>query len=442
MSRTQLGTRTSVLVAAVAAATAAALLASSSAPAVHASPAPSLPPDAVLTWNSNAVNAVRASSPAKFQVEGIIYMSYVQAAVYDAVTKLDGRYVPYHDFTYAVIPGTSAQASIAAAAQTALDNYLPDQAATVDGEYNTYIASLGGLGAPGVSDGVALGQAAANDIIALRSGDGRNAATPVYGTIGPILPGQWQLQTTAQSAQTPWVATMRPFVLEQGSQFRVGPPPTLTSRQYAKDLNETEAYGAVNSTVRTQSETDTAYFWNANAVNQYNAMMHNAITENGMDLVDAAHLFAMGELTSADAGIACFDSKYSYLYWRPITAIRHADVDGNDATTADTSWTPLLATPTHPEYPSAHGCLTSALTDAVAAALNSQHLDITVPGATNGGSTLTTSRVFNNVQNIQNEVVDARVWIGYHFRNSVVQGENLGNDVAKYDLDKAFQTAP
>jgi len=441
MNKTHLR-RTSIVLAGAAAATAAALLASSSAPAIQASPAPGISPDAVLTWNANAVKAVRASSPTKFQVEGIIYMSYVQGAVYDAVTKLEGRYQPYHDFAYTVVPGTSVQAAVAAAAQTTLDSYLPDQAATVDGEYNAYIASLGGLGAPGVSDGVALGQAAANDMIALRSGDGRNAATPTYGTIGPILPGQWQLQSAGQAAQTPWVATMKPFVLQQASQFRVGPPPALTSQQYAKDLNETEAYGALNSTVRTQAETDTAYFWNANAVNQYNGVMQNAVTENDLDLVDAAHLFAMGELTTADAGIACWDSKYRYLSWRPITAIRNADVDGNPDTTADPNWTPLLATPTHPEYPSAHGCLTSALTDSLAAALNTQHLDITVPGATNGGTTLTTSRVYNNVQDIQNQVLDARVWIGYHFRNSVVQGENLGNDVAKYDLGQAFQAAP
>jgi hypothetical protein len=442
LKKTQSRARTSIALAGAVTATVTALFASGSTTAVQASPISPIAPDAVLTWNTNAVNAVRASSPAKFQVEGLIYMSYVQAAVYDAVTKLEGRYVPYHDFAYTVVPGTSVQAAIAAAAQTTLDSYLPDQAATVTGEYNAYIASLGGLGAPGVSDGVALGQAAATDLIALRTGDGRNAATPTYGTIGPILPGQWQLQSAAQTAQTPWVATMRPFVLQQASQFRVGPPPALTSQQYAKDLNETEAYGAVNSTVRTPAETDTAYFWNAFAVNQYNATMKNAVTENGMDLVDAAHLFAMGELTTADAGIACFDSKYSYLYWRPITAIRHADLDGNPATTADPTWQPLLPTPTHPEYPSAHGCLSSALTDSLAAALHTQHLDITVPGATNGGTTLTTNRVYNNVQDIQNQVIDARVWIGFHFRNSVVQGERLGNDVANYDLGQAFQPAP
>jgi hypothetical protein len=142
------------------------------------------PPGAVLTWNTNAVNAVRASSPAKFQTEGLIYMSYVQAAVYDAVTKLEGRYQPYHDFAVTVVPGASVQAAVAAAARTILDNYLPDQQPTVDGEYNTYIGSLTG----DVADGVTVGEAAANDIIALRTGDGRNGATPAYGTIGPIIP--------------------------------------------------------------------------------------------------------------------------------------------------------------------------------------------------------------------------------------------------------------
>ena len=400
-------------------------------------PAPAVPADAVLAWNTNAVNAVRASSPSKFQVEGLIYMSYVQAAVYDAVTKLAGRYVPYHDFAATVVPDASLQATVAAAADTILEHYLPDQAASVSTEYTNYIEGLSG----DVADGVSVGQAAASDIIALRTGDGRNAATPVYGTIGPILPGQWQLQTQAQSAQTPWVATIRPFLLDSASQFRVGPPPSSTSKRYAKDLNETEAYGAFNSTVRTADETATAWFWNANTINQYNQTMRNVIGQHGMDLVDAAHLLAMGELTMADAGIACWDSKYFYLGWRPITAIQHADVDGNPDTTADPSWAPLVATPNHPEYPSAHGCVTSAFTDAVAEALHTTHIDVTIPGATNGGTTLTTSRHYETVDDIQREMPDARVWIGFHFRNSVDQGEKLGNHVAHWTLDRYFTPA-
>ena len=394
-----------------------------------------VPPDAVLTWNTNAVNAVRASSPTKVQTDGMVYMSYVQAAVYDAVTKLMGRYAPYHDFTVAVAPGASVQAAVAAAAQTTLDYYLPDQQPVVDAEYSAYIAGLTG---GGVADGVTVGQAAANDIIAFRTGDGLKAATPSYGGIGPILPGQWQLQP-GQSVQTPWVATMRPFLLEGASQFRADPPPALTSRQYARDFNETEAYGALNSTVRTSAQTAIAYFWVGNNINQYNQTMQSVVAQHGMDLVDAAHLLAMGEIVTTDAGIACYDSKFFYLAWRPITAIQNADKDGNPATTADPTWQSLLPVPGHPEYPSQHGCFTAGFTDALAAALHTELLDVTMPGGQNGSSVLTTSQHFNTVDDVQNQVVDARVWLGFHFRNSVEQGEKLGNNVAEWELRRYFK---
>ena len=395
-----------------------------------------VPPDAALTWNTNAVSAVRASTPTKVQTDGMVYMSYVQAAVYDAVTKLEGRYQPYHDFSVAVAPGASVQAAVAAAARTTLDYYLPDQQAAVDAKYNTYLGTLTG----NVAGGVAVGEAAAQDIIAFRSGDGLKAATPSYGGIGPILPGQWQLQP-GQSVQTPWLATMRPFLLDQASQFRAEPPPSLTSHRYAKDLNETEAYGALNSTVRTPEQTAIAYFWVGNNINQYNQTMQSVVGQHDMDLADAAHLFAMGELVTTDAGIACFDSKFFYQAWRPITAIRNADKDGNPDTTADPTWQSLLGVPGHPEYPSQHGCFTAAFSDALAAALHTRHLDVTMPGGENGLTTLTTTQHFNTVDDIQNQVVDARVWLGFHFRNSVEQGNKIGNDVAKWELKRYFQPA-
>ena len=297
-------------------------------------------PSAALIWNTNAVNAVRSSVPTKVQTDGMVYMSYVQAAVYDAVTKLEGRYQPYHDFTVAIAPGASVQAAIAAAARTTLDYYLPDQQAAVDAEYTAYLATLSG----NVAGGVAVGEAAANDIIAFRTGDGLKAATPSYGQIGPILPGQWQLQP-GQAVQTPWLATMRPFLLEQASQFRAEPPPALTSRQYAKDLNETEAYGAIDSTVRTPEQLAIAYFWVGNNINQYNQTMQNVVAQHNMDLVDATHLLAVGEIVTTDAGIACFDSKFFYQAWRPITAIRNADKDGNPDTTADPTGSPSCRCP-------------------------------------------------------------------------------------------------
>ena len=395
-----------------------------------------VPPDAALTWNTNAVSAVRASTPTKVQTDGMVYMSYVQAAVYDAVTKLEGRYEPYHDFSVAVAPGASVQAAVAAAARTTLDYYLPDQQAAVDAKYNTYLGTLTG----NVAGGVAVGEAAAQDIIAFRSGDGLKAATPSYGGIGPILPGQWQLQP-GQSVQTPWLATMRPFLLDRASQFRAEPPPSLTSHRYAKDLNETEAYGALNSTVRTPEQTAIAYFWVGNNINQYNQTMQSVVGQHDMDLADAAHLFAMGELVTTDAGIACFDSKFFYQAWRPITAIRNADKDGNPDTTADPTWQALLPVPGHPEYPSQHGCFTAGFSDALAAALHTRHLDVTMPGGENGLTTLITTQHFNTVDDIQNQVVDARVWLGFHFRNSVEQGNKIGNDVAKWELKRYFQPA-
>jgi hypothetical protein len=392
-----------------------------------------VPPNAVLTWNTITVNAVRSSVPTKVQTDGMVYMSYVQAAVYDAVMKLDGRYAPYHDFAFTPAPGASVQAAVAAAARKTLDNYLPDQSGTVDAAYNAYIASLSG----DVANGVALGEAAAADLIAFRSGDGLNAATPAYGAIGPLIVGQWQLLPN-QKAQTPWLATMRPFLLDSPAQFRAQPPPAITSQQYAKDLNETQAYGSSTSTDRTPEQKAIAYFWVGNNINQYNQTMQSAINDHSMDIVDAAHLLAIGNIVTTDAGIACFDSKLFYQAWRPTAAIHNADKDNNPDTTADPNWQPLGSIPGHSEYPSQHGCFTAAFTDALASALGTDHVDVDMPGGENGSSVLTTTQHFNTVSDIQKQVIDARVWLGFHFRNSVKVGVDVGNDVAKWELSNFF----
>jgi hypothetical protein len=167
--------------------------------------------------------------------------------------------------------------------------------------------------------------------------------------------------------------------------------------------------------------------------------MQSVVAQHDLDLVDAAHLLAMGNIVSTDAGMACYDSKFFYLAWRPITAIRNADKDGNPDTQADPTWQALLGVPGHPEYPSQHGCFTAAFSDALAAALHTKHVDVTLGGGQNGLSTLTTTQHFNTVEDIQKQVVDARVWLGFHFRNSVVQGEDIGNDVARWELHQYFK---
>ena len=413
--------------------------------AVHANEAATPAADA-LDWNANAVAAVRAAKVieplgtaprAIYQTEGLLYLSYVQAAVYDAAMKIGHRYTPYHQFS-APAGNASLQAAVIAAAYDTLVYYLGDP----DGSLATkYAASIAALPAdPTTTRGIAVGEAAAADIEALRAGDGRNAVVPTaYGT-GPLQPGLWIFPPppSLQSAQTPWMAFMQPFMLQSTSQFRAPAPPALTSVQYATDLNETQAYGSKTSTVRTPEETAIAYFWNANATSQVNQTLHDFAVQNDMDLLDTARLLAMGNMVSADAGMACFDSKYTYQLWRPITAIRNADIDGNPATTADPTWTPLVTTPNHPEYPSQHGCVTSALAQVLANALGTSNINATIFGAQGGATTLTTSQTFPTVQDLDTQLVNARVWIGFHYRSSVIAGENLGTAVANWELQRYF----
>ncbi|MDX6526085.1 MAG: hypothetical protein QOI43_1596 [Gaiellales bacterium] len=400
---------------------------------------PRQPATAVLDWNATAVATVRAATPAKFQLESDLYMAYVQASVYDAVVKIAGRYQPYHDFTSPVSPeGASLPAAVAAAAYTALAYYFPPQQAALQATYTTYLA---GLSTDGQAAGVAIGQAAANDIIAERTGDGRDAliSTP-YGT-GPLTPGLWVFAPppSLQSAQIPWVAFMRPFMLETPSQFRVEPPPSLTSSRYTRDLNEVQAYGSATSTVRTPEQTAVAQFWNAFATNQTNAMITGVVSTHAMDAVDAARAFAIANKVDTDAGIACWDSKYHYQLWRPVTAIQHADIDNNPNTTADVSWTPLLTTPNHPEYPAAHGCITGAESDELTAILHTRDIQVDIPGATAGLTTLTTTRHYATARDLRREIINARVWAGLHYRNSGQVGVQLGRTVAHYALDHYFQ---
>lgn len=391
-------------------------------------------------WNIIAVNTVRAATPAKAQIEGLIYMSYVQASVYDAVTKIEGRYQPYHEFTAPVDPaGASPDAAVAAASYTALAYYFPAQAGTLGTTYASYLA---GLPAAGKSAGVAIGMAAANDIIAFRTGDGRGAViTTPYGQ-GPLTPGVWIFAPppSAQSAQTPWVAFAKPFMLESPSQFRPGPPLDLDSHKYAVQLAELQAYGGATSTVRTDEQTNIAQFWNANAINQLNQEQRDLASAHGFDLVETTRGLAMANLTDSDAGIACFDAKYHYTFWRPVTAIQHADIDGNDLTTADPTWTSLLTTPNHPEYPAAHGCLTSADAEVAAELLDTHRIELDIPGAVGRNvTTLTTSRHYATVEALDREIVDARIWAGLHFRDSGEVGVKLGRDVAHWALHRYFQ---
>jgi hypothetical protein len=434
-----------VILAAVAALASAAILAAPSAAANVATPTPAQVP---LDWNLNAVNIVRgATAPLpKFQIEGLIHMSYVQAAVYDATTKIQGRYRPYHDFAVdpSIVANASPEAAIIAAAYTTLAYYFSDQPATLlDPLKAQYQAALAALPDQGKADGATVGQAAANDIIALRADDGRNA--PITFTPGPPGPGVWQFTPppSLQFSQTPWVAQMTPFMLPAALQFRSDPPPALSSRQWADGFNEVKAYGAANSTVRTPAQTAVGLFWNANVINQYNQAFRDVAVQHGFDLVDTVRLLAMGNLVGADTGIGCLEAKYHYAFWRPITAIRSADIDGNPRTQPDPTWTPLLVTPNHPEYPGAHGCITGAEAEVFAAALGTNRIEVDIHGSATGApGNFDAVRHFDSVNDLTHEIVDARTWAGLHYRWSSVQGVILGRKTAHWTLQRYFLPTP
>ncbi len=413
--------------------------------------AASLSPQAVLDWNANAVSLVllaqhprEVTPPATrslFQGEGSLYVSYVQAAVYNAAVAIGGRYEPY-GFSLFAPEGASADAAVAQAAHDVLAYYLTPiltvaQVATLDGWLTT---SLGAIpNGQAKTDGISVGKAAALGIEAIRSNDGRDGPEGNYGT-GPIAPGAWVLTPGPFTfAQTPWLGSMHPFVLESADQFNAKAPPELSSNKWAKDFNETKAYGRVDSTVRTDDQKRTAYFWNGNVTNQFNRELRDAATQYDMDLIDAAHLLAAGDLAAEDAAMATWHAKYTYLFWRPLTAIQNAGIDGNSKTTADSTWAPLITHPNHPEWPSAHGSVSGALTQVLAEVLGTKDVNLTIWGGENGSAALTTSRRYDSINDIRDEVANARVWGGFHFRSSTGAGLNLGEKVAHWDLQHAFR---
>ena len=230
---------------------------------------------------------------------------------------------------------------------------------------------------------------------------------------------------------------MRPFGFDSPSQFRPGGPPELSSKRWARDYNEVREIGSRTSTTRTDEQTLAARFWAEPPVQQAHAGFRKFVLDHQLDVADASRFMAMVSVASADAIIGCFEAKYHYAFWRPITAIRAGDTDGNDATVSDPNWIHLLAaTPNHPEYPSAHSCATTAYAQVMARFLNTQQIDFTMPSITGLGD-----RHFDSVKDLEYEVTNARVWGGIHYRAAIEDGSQLGMKVAHQLLAHNFHKA-
>src|SRR5262245_41737049 len=313
--------------------------------------------DVVLEWNQLALHAVGQArvNPAVASRA----LAITQVAVYDAVNAIDRSFEPYFAHVQAS-RGASLEAAAAQAAHDTLSALFPSQAATFDA---ALAADLVGIPPGRASQGVEVGQAAAQQILTWRSTDGSTAVvTYTPGTD----PGDWQPTPPAfLPALAPQWPYVTPFALSAGSQFRPAPPPALDSAEYAAAFNEVKSLGRAGSTTRTDEQTQIARFWNdalgtAFAMGYWNRIAEQVATDQGLGLVQDARVFALLNIAMADAHISCWDAKYAYNLWRPVTAIRAADTDGNPDTEPDATWTPLLVTPNFPSYTSAHSTLSAA----------------------------------------------------------------------------------
>jgi hypothetical protein len=251
----------------------------------------------------------------------------------------------------------------------------------------------------------------------------------------------------------PWVGEVRRFVLPGVDQFLPDPPPSLQSAEWVEAFNEIKAYGAASGSVRSEEQTDVARFWSANVIRQFNRVGRDIAGARGLSLLETARLAAMVNLVGADALMSALHGKYRYLFWRPVTAIDPSAViadgfgpvpgydDGNPATVEQTGWRPLLTTPNHPEYPAAHGVITSAMAEVFSSFLGTNEIDLDVHGFDPVGpaGNLNAVRHFDMPNELRREIIDARLWAGLHYRFSGVAGVVLGRKVAKFDLRHAFR---
>ena len=417
-----------------------ALIASGAAPfaAHHVSARQQVPPAEpadtfVAEWDAVGTQAFSAAglSPA----EGYPIFAYVAVAVYDSVVAIKGGFEPFAIADDAPA-SASAEAAVAAAAHLTLVHYLPAQQATIlDPAYTASLLRIPDGQAE--TEGVAVGERVAQLWIDQRANDGFRAPAAPYVAPNPPIPGAW-IPTAASTPVGLYSPAMTPFTLDSADQFRPAAPPRLDSQQWARAYNEVKDVGSSTSTTRTADQTLAARFWAEAPVQQGRAALRRFIADHSLGIVDAARVMAMSSVAYADAFIACFDAKWEYTFWRPITSVRAGDTDPNPNTVGDPAWAPLLAgTPNHPEYPSAHSCLTPAAAGAIATFLGSHRIDFTVPSLTGLGD-----RTFKTVRDLEKEVGNARIWGGIHYRFSTDAGIAIGRKVALQVLDGHFQPVP
>ena len=380
--------------------------------------------DVVTDWNAITVQATLTGN--RPTPSGVIDIAIVHAAIYDAIQAIEKRYAPY----YVEIPGCGSPVAAAAkAAHDVLVNRFPDQTSFLDTTYQQYLLTHGLLES---DPGVAVGAKAAAGIIALRACDGSFPSPAPPAFIGGTSPGVWRPTPPANLAMAvPWLGHVVPFALTRPSQFRSDPPPALTSREYTRDYDEIKAVGTLNNSSRTPDQTDVAHFYAGNTPVIWNRALRDITVAHVDNIADSSRLFALVEIAVADALISSWNDKTHYVFWRPITAIREGDNDGNPDTIGDPVWQSLITTPPYPDYTSGACNFASAVTTMLEHFFETDHMTFSIT-TTNVGPTMQDTRTYHRLSDAAQDVVDARVYSGIHFRFADEAARKQGRQVAHW----------
>jgi hypothetical protein len=352
----------------------------------------------------------------------------MNAAIYDAVNAIEGTHKPY-----LVRLGASHFASQEAAAATAAHEVLvklyPSFQATLDAQLQQALALLPSRGK---ADGISIGNTVADRILALRSNDGSNAQ-PIPYVFGNA-PGDYQSTPPnfpKQPQFTHW-SGVTPFALESASQFRPGGPPKLTGDRYSDAFDQVKSLGIAGSTTATADEALTGQFWNGAIQNYWNEIAQTASAGHDLTTAESARLFALLNLSFADGVIAFYDAKYTYNFWRPVTAIRAAAADGNPDTEADPNWLPEVGNTTpDPSYPGAHAVISAAGGEVLTSFFHTDHFEFSVTSEVMPG----VERSFTSFPAAAEEATLSRIFAGVHFLFDLTTGQRLGSDVADFIVD-------
>lgn len=393
----------------------------------------STPVSQVVDWNRALLTIVRTPGAQPATVHPTRSFAIMHAAIYDAVNAIDGTHKPYLVHINAS-HFASEEAAAAGAAHEVLVNLYPAFKATLDNRLQQNLAQLPDAGK---AAGLSIGQTVADQILAIRANDG--SANPPIPFVFGNAPGDYQSTPPnfpKQPQFTHW-SHVTPFALEKASQFRPGPPPRLTSDRYSDAFNQVKADGIAGSTAATADQALTGRFWNGAIQNYWNEITQTASLAHHLTTAQNARLFALLNLSFADTVIAFYDAKYTFNFWRPVTAIRAAATDGNPETTADPNWLPEVGNTTpDPSYPGAHAAVSAAGSEVLTSFLHEREFDFVVTSEVLAGVT----RSFDSFPAAAQEATLSRVFAGVHFIFDLTAGRRLGDDVADFVVDN-FLTA-